>query len=61
MGGIRAAKLDIVFNRILKEINILKDHRNIFHQAVQFEIPYILAYILHKILTTNYVFDTKTG
>ena len=41
MGGVRAAKLDIVLNRICKEVHALKHHRDILHQAVQFEIPYI--------------------
>lgn len=41
MGGVRAAKLDIVLNRICKEVYALEHHRDILHQAVQLKIPYI--------------------
>ena len=41
MGSVRAAKLDIVLNRICKEVHALEHHRDILHQAVQLEIPYI--------------------
>ena len=41
MSGVWTAKFNVVFNRICKKIHALEHHRNIFHQAVQFEIPYV--------------------
>ena len=47
MGGVWAAKLDIVLNRICKEVYALEHHRDILHQAVQLKIPYIRTCLLY--------------
>ena len=43
MGGVRAAKLDIVLHRVVEEIHRLKHHGDVLHQAVQLVLPHIMA------------------
>ena len=43
MGGVRAAKLDVVLHRVVEEIHRLKHHGDVLHQAVQLVLPHIMA------------------
>lgn len=43
MGGIGASKLDVVFHRVSKEIDLLKYHGDLIHQALQGIVLHILT------------------
>ena len=43
MGGVGRAELDVVFNGIVKEIDVLEHHAHVFQQAVAGELFHIVA------------------
>ena len=47
MAGSRLTKLDVIFNTVVEQIHILKNHTEIAHQAVQRIVFYINAAQFH--------------
>ena len=43
IGSVRSAETDIILNRIVKQINVLKDHAYIFKQTVASELFYVMS------------------
>ncbi len=43
VGSIWPAKLDIVLNGVVEEVDILEHHGDVFHQAVQLVVPHVMT------------------
>src|SRR5699024_9401518 len=43
VGGIRAAKLDVVLHGVVEEVHRLEHHGYVLHQAVQLVLPHVVA------------------